>query len=401
MDIKKIRYFIFLRDVAWLSITAFGGPDVHMTMFLKMFVEKRAYFKKEEFLELIALCRVLPGPSSTQLVTSLGFKIGGPGLAYLTLIVWSLPGVSLMLFFGLVIVYVGKQAISLEFLQFIPPMAVGFMCHAALHLAKEVIKTKTSFFLMTTAAVMAYLVRSPWVFPLAVVFGAAVTALKFKEQPKVADKHIRIRWENFILFWGVLVFAALLGALVARSSPFSLPIRLFENFYRNGSFIYGGGQVLIPVLLTEFVLKKKYLSQDEFLSGYGFSPFVPGPVFSFSAYIGVMAMRDYGIGGQILGGLMASAGLFLPGTFLIFFVIRFWENLKKFRGVKASLEGINASSAGLAIAAPFVLFNPMHTSLLDISFVMLTFLILQFTKIPHPILVLFGLLMGVVFQYFK
>jgi chromate transporter len=148
-----------------------------------------------------------------------------------------------------------------------------------------------------------------------------------------------------------------------KSIPEFLPVRLFENFYRNGSLIFGGGQVLTPMLYTEFVqyAPKQYLTSEEFLSGYAFVQGLPGPVFSFSSYIGALAMRDYGIVGEIGGAVMSAAGIFLPGTFLIFFMIRIWEGLKKFRPIRASLEGINAASAGLVAAAAVLLLQPLIT----------------------------------------
>ncbi len=393
MQIKKIRNYIFLRDVAWLSVTAFGGPQVHLAMFIDMFVKKRAYLSEKDFMELVGLCQILPGPSSTQTIVALGFKIGGPTLAYLTLLVWCLPGVTIMTVFGLGFSYFDKQSISLEFFRFIPPIAVGLVAYAAFRITRMVVNTPTGFVLMCISTLAAYWFSSPWVFPLVVVGGGAVTAFNFKQQTKEEDKKIKIQWGNFILFVGVGVLAAILGGITKL-----LLVRLFENFYRNGSFIFGGGQVLIPVLFTEFVQFKKYLLPDEFLSGYGLAQLVPGPVFSFTSFIGVLSMRSYGVGGQLLGAFVASAGIFLPGVFIIFFVIRFWEQLKKYRVVKASLEGIHAASSGLVIAAALLLFLPVSGAIENILIVVATFLFLNFTKAPPPLLIFLGLFAGIIFE---
>ena len=134
----------------------------------------------------------------------------------------------------------------------------------------------------------------------------------------IEDKgRIRINWNNFVLWAGVFVLAALLGHYTRE-----LPVRLFENFYRNGSLIFGGGHVLVPLLFTEFVEFKHYLSSEEFLVGFAFVQAVPGPVFSFCAYVGALSMREYGILGEIAGAVIASIGIFLPGTFLIYFLIQ-------------------------------------------------------------------------------
>jgi chromate transporter len=393
MQIKKIRNYIFLRDVAWLSIMAFGGPQVHIALFIEMFVKKRAYLSEKDFMELNALCQILPGPSSTQTIVALGFKIGGPTLAYLTLVIWCLPAVTVMTIFGLGFSYFQDQSISLEFFRFVQPIAVGLVAHAAFRITRLVVNTYTGFVLMGISALAAYWFSSPWVFPLVVIGGGLVTAFNFKQQEKEHDKKIKIRWGNFALFVGIALLAAILGGVTK-----SLPVRLFENFYRNGSFIFGGGQVLIPVLFTEFVQFKHYLSADEFLSGYGLAQLVPGPVFSFTAFIGVLSMRSYGTGGQILGAFMASAGIFLPGTFLIFFVIRFWEQLKKYRVVKASLEGIHAASSGLVVAAALLLFIPLSGSVISIAIIIATIVVLEFTKAPPPLLIFLGLLAGFIFS---
>src|SRR6185295_872792 len=198
----------------------------------------------------------------------------------------------------------------------------------------------------------------------------------------------RISWANFMLWAGVLITAAIVGGLTHN-----LPVRLFENFYRNGSLIFGGGQVLTPFLYTEFVEVKRYITSREFLSGYAIAQSIPGPVFSFSAYIGALSMKDAGLGGQIVGGLVSAAGIVLPGTFLIFFVIRFWESLKKFRAVRASLEGIAAASAGLVAASAIILFQPLENTFLNFSITVATFCLLVFTKLPAPFIILGGLIL--------
>jgi chromate transporter len=224
------------------------------------------------------------------------------------------------------------------------------------------------------------------------VIGGIITSLNYQKQPINSEKpKLNIQWANFILWAGVLVGAAVLGHYTRL-----LPVRLFENFYRNGSLIFGGGQVLVPYLYTEFVEFKNYLSSEEFLTGYAISQSVPGPTFSISSYIGGLAMREYGAMGIILGGTIAAAGIFLPGTFLIFFVIRFWDELKKYRPVRAALEGINAVSCGMLIAAAYLLFEPLENNLFAIIG---TYFLLQLTKIPSPLIIVGGVVAGIVYQW--
>jgi chromate transporter len=227
---------------------------------------------------------------------------------------------------------------------------------------------------------------------------------------------LKLNWSNFLLWAGVLIFAAILGGVTK-----ALPVKLFENFYRSGSLVFGGGQVLAPLLYTEFVedqtedagskvsalksqIKRKYapkplhspISHTEFLSGYAVAQALPGPVFSFSAYIGALSSRNYGVAGEVLGAFMSALGIFLPGTFLIFFVIRFWDSLKQYRGVRASLEGITAASAGLVTASAIILFQPLENTVINFGVTIATFCLLVFTKVPSPLIIVSGLLLGLI-----
>ncbi|RRB06391.1 chromate efflux transporter [Larkinella rosea] len=387
--VRRIRFIIFLKDVFILACTTFGGPQIHLAMMLDRFVVKRRYLTEAELLELNALCQILPGPTSTQTITALGFKIGGPNLAYLTLIVWSLPGVVVMTSVAIGIYYVQQRSISLDFTRFIQPMAVGFLIVAGYRIAKKVILNQRGMVLAIVSALASYAFPSPYITPVVLVAGGFATAFLYEKHEKMEKAPIQIRWANFFLWIGVLVGAATLGAITK-----SLPLRLFENFYRNGSLVFGGGQVLTPMLYNEFVEFKHYLSRQEFLSGLAIVQVTPGPVFSFASYIGVLSMRNGGLSGQLLGGFAATAGIFLPGTFLIFFVYRFWNQLKRYRAVRASLEGINAASTGLTASAAISLFQPMAENGLSVLLVVATILLLEYSKIPPYLLIIAGLFLG-------
>jgi len=393
LTIKKVRYYIFLRDVLILSVTAFGGPQVHIALFIEKLVDKHGYLSEQELLELNALCQILPGPTSTQTITAIGFRVGGIPLAYLTLLIWCIPAVTIMILLALGFSLIGSQSIFNDMTHYIQPMAVGFITYAAFKISKAVITSKSGILVMILSAIISYAYASPFLFPILILIGGLVTALKYKKQPKVeVNEPLKIKWDGFLLWGGVFIAAAVLGGITKFA-----PIILFENFYRNGSLIFGGGQVLIPLLYTEFVEFKHFLSSSEFLAGYGFAQAVPGPVFSFSAFIGSLSMREYGLIGKIVGGLIAAAGIFLPGTFLIFFVYRFWEGLKRYRIVRASLEGITAASSGMVAAAALLLFIPLPMVWYNPTIVIGTFGLLQFTKIPAPFIILAGLLLGLAF----
>ncbi|BDD03109.1 chromate efflux transporter [Aureibacter tunicatorum] len=389
MKHKKVRYLIYLRDVLTLAVTAFGGPQAHMAMFFEILVHQRNYLKEEELIELNALCQILPGPTSTQTITAIGFKIGGPKLAYLTLLIWCLPAVSIMITIALIFDYLHQSGISLGFTKFILPMAISFIAFAGLKISRKVVKTRKSLIIMLLSMILSYFYHSPYVYPAILLIAGFITSFDYKKH-EVEEKIVfNIQWGNFALWISVLIFAALLGYATK-----SRTVLIFENFYRNGSLIFGGGQALIPLLYTEFVKMKSYLSPEEFLSGFSVMQALPGPVFSFSAFIGTLSLREHGVLNQVIGGLIASAGVFLPGTFLIFFVIRFWDALKKYRRIKCSLTGINAAASGIICSAGFIMLETLDKSPLNIFVLISTFLLLNFTKIPAPVFIIAGLAFG-------
>jgi len=387
--VRNIRYLIYLKDIFILSLTTFGGATAHFAYFLDHLVYKRGYLTEKELIEMNALCQMLPGPSSTQILTGLAVKIGGAPFAFLTLFVWAIPGVALMTAFGILMSNIDEKELSTHFLTFVQPIAVGFVAAAAYRIVKKVIHTKTSVILLIISAVISVWINSPYLFPALILAGGFITAFKYKAQPIEEKEKIKIRWTALIIWISVLILIAVIGLFTQ-----SLPIRLLENFYRNGSLIFGGGQVLVPFLYTEFVDFKDYLSSSEFLSGFAIAQAIPGPTFSFASYIGALSMREYGVWGEILGGFLAAVGIFVPGTLMMIFLIRFWDQLKKFRIIKASLEGITAVSSGMVVAAIFLLFEPVQNTMLNFSLIIGTVAILLFTKIPAPYVVLIGLLAG-------
>ena len=397
MSVKRVRYYLFLKDTLTLSLTAFGGPQAFLAMLLERMVKQRAYISEEELWELNALCNMLPGPSSTQLISAIGFRVGGPNLAYLALIVWILPATLLMIFAAILISFLQENTPgALNFARFIQPMAIGFIIFAAQKTIGKMIQTTEAMVLVLISTFISFFYSSPYIFPLLLIAGGLSTSIKYKKQPKLEkDAPLKIEWANFYLWAGTLALAAILGAATKNQS-----ILLFENFYRNGSLIFGGGQVLVPYLYTEFVDFKHFLSSEEFLTGYAISQGIPGPTFSISSFVGALSMREFGTAGFFVGGFIAAAGIFLPGIFLIFFVIRFWDQLKKYRPIRAALEGINAVSCGMLISAAYLLFEPLEANGTNIFFILGTYLLLQFTKIPSPAIIAGGIVLGIVYNFF-
>lgn len=385
------RNYIFLKDVFLLTLVAFGGAQAHMALFLKVLVKKRGYLTESELIELNSFCQILPGPASTQTITAVGYRRGGPNLAFLTLLVWILPASIIMTLAAIYVSYLQNKSFSLDFTRFIQPMAVAFVAFAAFKISRNAVISKHSIFVFIMAAVLVFLVRNPVVFPIIILSGGFITAIKFSQHTKEEKGPLNIEWSNLILYGSVFIGAALLGKITD-----ALPIRLFENFFRNGSLIFGGGHILSALFYKEFVVFKHYLSATEFLSGFAILQILPGPLFSFSSFIGALSMRNTGLEGEIMGGLVAMAGIYLPGTLMIFFIIRFWDRLKKYRVVKASFEGINAANAGIVTSTAIVLFLPLNTEPVNYIILVGTFCILFYNKVPAPLIILIGLLAGII-----
>ncbi len=393
------RQLIFIYDVIWFTLTAFGGAQAHVGMMLKNFVNKRKYISETELLELNALTQILPGPSSTQTLVVIAYKLGGLPMAISVFFIWILPSTVLMSLAVLSYTLLGQKEKFDTILEFIQPIAVGIVGYAAFSFGRTILKSSTSIWLAAGSLFATLLLRNAYAFPILILIGGIVSSTV---ETAIEENNLRFKLFSNInprkiaYFIGILLFFASLGALVNRTSPFSLPIRLFENFYRNGIMIFGGGQVLVPFMYTEFVEMKGYLTSDQFLSGYAFQQALPGPTFSFTSFVGGMTLKNAGFNvyGQIMGSIIAVLGINLPGLILILFIVPFWNDLKKITRIKNSLSGINAVSVGFMGAAFLLLLQPVGINYLSIGLIIMTFLLLVFTRIKTPLLILAGILLG-------
>lgn len=398
---KANRQLLFIKDVLLFTFSAFGGAQAHISLLLKYFVKQTPFVTEEELLELNALAQILPGPASTQTLVGIAYKVGGLKLALLTFLIWIIPSAAVMTLAGIYFAQFDQKEKFIIILKYIQPIALGIVAFGAYHLSRKVLINQISVFLAIAAAIVTLVLRNAYVFPLAILVGGMISsALETPgEESAIRIKLLsNINPKKLSYFLGLLLFLALLGAIINRTSPFSLPVRLFENFYRNGILIFGGGQVLVPLMFTEFVQMKHYLTSSGFLSGFALQQVLPGPTFSFTSYLGTLSMKNFGYGiyGQIAGGFIGVFGINLPGLILVLFIVPFWEDLKKITRIKHSLSGINAVSVGFIIAAFFLLFQPIGFDVLSISLVVITFFILNFTRISPPFIILAGVLLGYV-----
>jgi chromate transporter len=417
--LKLIRHIPFLKAVFLHSITAFGGPQGHFGMMMKTFVDRRRDVSKEELMEYISFCQLLPGASSTQTLGLIGYKRGGIPLAVLTLIIWILPACILMGALSFLVSSIGKENLNTSIFQFIQPMAIGFLAYAAFKAFKISINSFITQVIMLVAMAATYfLFRTPWIFPGLIVAGGIVTNFSNKRIPeKAVIKSKQIRWTNIWLFVLIFVIAGVLSETARKQNwENRKAFNLFENNYRFGSFVFGGGDVLIPLMLDQYVarpnsprMQKKNdpniirIEKEELLTGAGMVRAIPGPVFSIAAYTGGMALKNEGLNNQLLGCIIGAIAIFLPSALLVLFFFPVWQYLKKYVVVFRALEGINAVVVGIMWAATLYLLKDVSiahinlVSMLNVFVIVVTFLVLQFSKIPAPFIVLFCLGLGWLF----
>ncbi len=413
-----LRHIPFLKSVFLHSITAFGGPQGHLGMMMKTFVDKRKDVTKEELMEYVSFCQMLPGASSTQTLTLIGYKRGGISLAVITLIIWILPACILMGLFSFVVTKIGPANLQTSSFQFIQSMAIGFLAYAAVRTFKISVTNLTTQLIMLVSTICTFLFfKIPLIFPILIVLGGFVTNFSSKDRPqKAKNKPREIRWRNIWLFVLIFIVSGYLSVSARKQEwEHRKAYNLFENFYRFGSIVFGGGDVLIPMMLDQYVARPTALrfadnkeniiriNKNELLTGAGIVRAIPGPVFSIASFTGGIALQNEGKKMQILGCIIGGVAIFLPSLLLILFFFPVWQYLKKYVVVHRGLEGINAVVVGLMWGSTIYLLRDISiapfnmVTIINIAVIAGTFLALKLTKIPAPIIVLLCLVLGLIF----
>jgi chromate transporter len=411
-----LRHIPFLKAVFLHSISAFGGPQGHLGMMMKTFVHRRRDVTQEELMDYNAFCQLLPGASSTQTLTLIGYKRGGIPLAVLTLIIWILPACIIMGIFSFFIEYINHKNGSADLFRFVEPMTVGFLAYAAWKAFRISVHNTITHFIMVISAIATFLLfKTPWIFPIVIVLGGLITNISSKRIPQTETITRKIKWANIWLFAFIFILAGVSSEMArVHNWPHRRPINLFENTYRFGSLVFGGGQVLIPLMYEQFVARPESqklmqrnpnivkINKEDFYNGAGFVRAIPGPVFSVSSYMGGIAMKDLGASMQVIGCFVGSVAIFLPSALLVLFFFPIWSNIKKYATVYRALEGINAVVVGIMIASCFYMmkdFTPSSTLMLwlEIGVGILTFILLLYSKLPSPVIVMICLLLGWIF----
>ena len=404
-----LRHVPFLKSVFLYSFTAFGGPQGHMGMMVKTFVQKRKDLTEDELLEYNAFCQMLPGPTSTQTVILIAMKRGGVPLAILTLLLWVFPAAFIMGAFSFLIFYFdtgvmkGNKMIPINLFSYIQPMSVGFVCYAAAKMMQTSVKYIATAAIMLGSLVATLFINSPWVFPCLLIVSGTISNFSNNRIPTPQQKPKKINWTHLWLFALIFIVAGVLSELAnSRSWVHGEVYHLFENFYRFGAIVFGGGQALLPMMFYQFVSRphSQTLTAGQLLTGYGLVQAVPGPVFSICSFVGGVAMSQYGGMWQLVGCLIGTVAVFLPSTLLLFFLFPVYENLKHHVIIFRALEGFNAAVVGIIWASGILLFRSIAFDQAlafewsNLVVVIITFCLLFYTKIPAPLIVVGWLLLG-------
>lgn len=410
-----LRHIPFLRAVLWHSLTAFGGPQGHLGMMMKTFVHRRKDVTEAELLEYNGFCQLLPGASSTQTLALIGYKRGGYSLAVLTLFIWITPACTLMGALSFLLDYFNDKNQVIGAFKFIKPMAIGFIAYSAIKILNVAIhNTITRVILVVGAAATFLFFKTPWIFPALIIAAGIATNFSNKRIPQQEKPVKKIKWVNLFLFIACFALAGYLSETATRNNwENRKAFNLFEHSYRNGSLVFGGGDVLMPLLYEQYVTRPSSkriitnkrdvlkMTQSDFLTGSGMVRALPGPVFSIAAFTGGMTMRSEGISAQLMGIIIGAIGIFLPSAFLVLFFFPVWSYVKRFAVVFRSLEGINAAVAGILFGATAYLMkdhflNSAANSYLPVQWLVVigTILLLRINKIPSPFIVALIFLLG-------
>jgi chromate transporter len=373
-----------------LGLTSFGGPVAHLGYFRAECVERRKWLDEHSYADIVALCQFLPGPASSQVGMSLGIlRAGLPG-ALAAWLGFTMPSALALIAFGYGVSEFGNLS-GAAWLHGLKIVAVAVVAQAVWGMARNLAPDRERATIAVGAAILALAVPTAFgqigAILIGGVIGRALLASRAVPRPHTPlAVHVPRSWS---IVAAVLFFALLAGLPTLAATFPSRALALFDSFYRSGSLVFGGGHVVLPLLQAE-VVPPGWVTNDAFLAGYGAAQAVPGPLFTFSAYLGtVMAPPLNGWA----GGLLCLGAIFLPSFLLLVGALPFWDALRRRAAVQAALLGINAAVVGLLLAA---LYRPVWTAAIfspaDFALGLVAFLLLAVWAVPPWIVVVLGAL---------
>ena len=377
---RKIENLDIFLSFLLLGLTSFGGPIAHIGYFRNFFVKQKKWLDEKLYADFVSLCNFLPGPSSSQVGMSIGYYFKGIKGAILAWLGFTIPSVIILMFFAYAISNY-DSSISHGVLKGLKAIVVAIVFQAILGMSKNLLKDYNGYIIVFFTAL--FLINFPSSFNqlMCMVMSGLIGMFVYKEK-KRKEKNKKLFIEiSFSKLFSIILFFIFLLALPIINEIFKLDLlNLANSFYKVGSMVFGGGHVVLPLLNEEFVASGM-IDNDLFLAGYGASQAIPGPLFTFSSYLGVFLKSEIN---TFFTSIFCLFFIFLPSFLLIIGTLSIWNELRKFYLIISALKGVNASVIGLLIAA---LYDPIIISSLknyyDFALILISFLILFFTKIPQ------------------
>ena len=366
-------------------MTSFGGPVAHLGYFRNEFVARRKTLSEEAYADLVALCQFLPGPASSQVGISIGMSQAGIRGALAAWAGFTLPSALALILFGYGVNTLQSAVVHAGWLHGLKVVAVAVVALAIRGMAKALAPDRPRGTMAVLSTVLVLVWPSAWGQIIAILVGGlfGLIILKSDIVPGHSTLHIPINRATAIFCIGL--FAVLLfGIPILAGYVHGHTIALIDSFYRTGSLVFGGGHVVLPLLQTA-VVSPGWVSKDLFLAGYGAAQAVPGPLFTFSAYLGtVMQPSPSGW----VGGAICLTVIYVPSFLLLMGILPFWETLRKEKAVRCALMGVNAAVVGLLLAA---FYDPVWTSGIlsahDFILGLIAFCLLSLWKTPPWVVV--------------
>ncbi len=385
-------FSVFLK----LGLTSFGGPIAHLGYFREEFVNRRKWIDDRAYADLVALCQFTPGPASSKVGIGIGLARAGLPGAFAAWLAFTSPSALALILFGFGIVALGGR-VDLGWLHGLTVVAVPVVAQAVWGMARNLTPDAPRITLAAFAAIIVMIWPTPLGFIGAIVIGGIVGLRLFNAAD--VGEHVAIGAKvsrtaavaALVLFFGLLVALPALRA----AFPSSQTLALLDSFYRAGSLVFGGGNVVLPLLQAE-VGPTGWVSNEQFFAGYGAAQAVPGPLFTLAAYLGtVSAVPPAGW----LGALICLAGIFASSFLLVIGPLPFWDALRRFRPMRSALIGVNAAVVGMLLA---FLYDPVWTNAIrsaaDFGLALAGFVLLMFWKAPPWLVVVLTAAAGAVIR---
>ncbi|MWC29375.1 chromate transporter [Paenibacillus sp. MMS18-CY102] len=370
-----------------LGLTSFGGPIAHLGYFHNEYVRRRQWMDERSYADLVALCQLLPGPASSQVGIGIGIARAGLLGGIVAWIGFTLP--SLIALIGFALLMQGLDIGAAGWIHGLKIVAVAVVAHALLGMGQKLLTDRARIAIAVMTMSVTLLWQTAYSQVLLIAAAGAVGLWLFHTRQAEHSPSGPMRVSRKLGLASLAAFGTLLVLLPVLShwSP-SLWADLFDRFYRAGAFVFGGGHVVLPLLEHE-VMANGWVSQQDFLAGYGVTQAVPGPLFTFAGYLGAIA-------GGLPGAIVATVAIFLPAFLLVVGVLPFWSQLRSSPRMQGALAGINAAVVGILLAA---LYDPIWTSAIggggDVALAAILFSMLAYWKLPPWSVVLAGVAGGV------